>query len=218
MSNHASKATILHFRTKLVLIGIFLFAIGSVFTAGGASAANPSADLDQCANDPIPSPNTDGCNTNANEWVNGNLGGSKAVYFEGDSIPYRMKFDNLSLASHTVTIRVGHDEERKARARLPHDLQPHGRQRQPLSWGLTVWLAYNVRDSRRPAGYWRRSDAHRRQLHALRRHDHGRQRLLGRSRLPCRRPVPADRDHLHTDSGKSCARLGRAHRHAGRLG
>ena len=104
MSQHASKSSILHFRTKLVLIGIFLFAIGSVFSAGGAWAANPSANLDQCANDPIPSPNTDGCNTNANQWVNGNLGASKAVYFEGDSIPYRMRFDNLTLASHTVTI------------------------------------------------------------------------------------------------------------------
>ncbi|HMH58974.1 MAG TPA: hypothetical protein VK537_07315, partial [Galbitalea sp.] len=36
--------------------------------------------------------------------MNGNLGGSKANYREGDSIPYRMTFDNLSLASHTVTI------------------------------------------------------------------------------------------------------------------
>ena len=66
--------------------------------------ANPSADIDQCANDPSPSPSTDGCNTNASEWVNGNLGASKSVYYEGDSIPYRIKFDNLSLASHTVTI------------------------------------------------------------------------------------------------------------------
>jgi len=66
--------------------------------------ANPSADIDQCANDPLPSPSSDGCNSNANQWVNGNLGASKSVYFEGDSIPYRLKFDNLSLASHTVTI------------------------------------------------------------------------------------------------------------------
>ena len=36
--------------------------------------------------------------------MNGNLGASKSSYFEGDSIPYRMTFDNLSLASHTVTI------------------------------------------------------------------------------------------------------------------
>ena len=66
--------------------------------------ANPSADLDQCANDPFPSPSTDGCSASASDWVNGNLGESKAVYFEGDSIPYRMRFDNLSLGAHTVTI------------------------------------------------------------------------------------------------------------------
>lgn len=69
-----------------------------------AQAANPSANLDQCANDPAPSPSTDGCATNANQWENGNLNAAKSVYFEGDSIPYRMKFENLSLASHTVTI------------------------------------------------------------------------------------------------------------------
>src|SRR5215216_51483 len=84
----------------------------SVTATGSASGtatttftdANSSADLDQCANDPAPSPNTDGCNASASDWVNGNLGASKAVYLEGDSIPYRMKFGNLSLASHTVTI------------------------------------------------------------------------------------------------------------------
>jgi hypothetical protein len=105
MSQHASKFSILQFRTKLVLIGIFLFAIGSVFSAGGASAANPSATLDQCANDPFPSPNTDGCDTNANQWVNGNLGASKANYSEGDSVPYRITMQNLSLTpDHHITI------------------------------------------------------------------------------------------------------------------
>jgi Prealbumin-like fold domain len=69
----------------------------------GALSANPAADLDQCANDPAPSLPTDGCTTAA-QWVNGNLGGSKAFYREGDSIAYRMRFSNLSLASHTVTI------------------------------------------------------------------------------------------------------------------
>ncbi len=77
-------------------------------TSGLATAAftdaNSSANLDQCANDPAPSPNTDGCSASATDWVNGNLGASKSVYLEGDSIPYRLVFDNLSLASHTVTI------------------------------------------------------------------------------------------------------------------
>jgi hypothetical protein len=67
--------------------------------------ANPSANLDQCANDPLPSASSDGCDTNANQWVNGNLGASKSVYFEGESIPYRLTFDNLSTSgSHNVVI------------------------------------------------------------------------------------------------------------------
>ena len=72
-----------------------------------AAAANPSANLDQCANDPAPSPHTNGCSgaVGENGWVNGNLGASKSVYLEGDSIPYRMVFDNLDTsASHTVII------------------------------------------------------------------------------------------------------------------
>ena len=70
-----------------------------------ALAANPSADLDQCANDPAPSPSTNGCNSSASDWVNGNLGASKSIYFEGDSIPYRLRFDNLDTgSSHVVTI------------------------------------------------------------------------------------------------------------------
>ena len=72
---------------------------------GGSSfLPNPSADIDQCANDPSPSSPTDGCNSLASQWVNGNLGSSKSIYREGDSIPYRLKFGNLSLSSHTVTI------------------------------------------------------------------------------------------------------------------
>src|SRR5262249_42081943 len=66
--------------------------------------ANPSANIDQCANDPFPSPSSDGCNTSASQWVNGNVGASKSSYSEGDSIPYRITMDNLSLASHTITI------------------------------------------------------------------------------------------------------------------
>jgi Prealbumin-like fold domain len=79
-------------------------ASGTLTATSSFTDANPSADLDQCANDPDPSPNTDGCSASASDWVNGNIGASKAVYFEGDSLPYRMRFDNLSLASHSVTI------------------------------------------------------------------------------------------------------------------
>jgi hypothetical protein len=72
---------------------------------GQASAANPAANLDQCANDPLPSSHLDGCNSSSTQWVNGNLGASKSVYFEGDSIPYRMRFSSLPLVTHTVTIQ-----------------------------------------------------------------------------------------------------------------
>jgi uncharacterized repeat protein (TIGR01451 family) len=86
------------------LLVLFVLSGALLLAAPMASAANPSANLDQCANDPLPSSHLDGCNASATQWVNGNLGASKSVYFEGDSIPYRLTFDNLALASHTVTI------------------------------------------------------------------------------------------------------------------
>src|SRR6266498_3097291 len=86
-----------------VITLLMIFSLLATF-ASAAFAANQSANLDQCANDPTPSPSSDGCNSNASQWVNGNLGASKSVYVEGDSIPYRLRFDNLSLASHTVVI------------------------------------------------------------------------------------------------------------------
>jgi uncharacterized repeat protein (TIGR01451 family) len=77
-------------------------------TSGAATTtftdANASATLDQCANDPAPSPSSDGCSSAASDWINGNMGASKSVYYEGDSLPYRLTFDNLTLNSHTVTI------------------------------------------------------------------------------------------------------------------
>ncbi len=57
----------------------------------GGGGGNASATLSQYANDaPV-------------GWVNGNLGASKATYYEGNTIPYRMAMDNLTLASHTLT-------------------------------------------------------------------------------------------------------------------
>src|SRR5947207_14690599 len=49
-----------------------------------ASASNPAGDLDQCANGPADAPTTT-C-----EWINGNLGASKAHYREDDSVPFRL--------------------------------------------------------------------------------------------------------------------------------
>lgn len=63
---------------------------------------NPSADLDQCANFDNAGPSASDCDPT--NWVNGNLGSSKARYYEGDSVPYRMRFDNLTIGSHTVIV------------------------------------------------------------------------------------------------------------------
>src|SRR6476659_9466646 len=85
-------------------VELLALALTALFALPGlAQAPNPSADLDQCANGPLATPNVPACAPD--EWVNGNLGASKAHYFEGDSVAYRMKFDNLSLSSHTVTIQ-----------------------------------------------------------------------------------------------------------------
>jgi uncharacterized repeat protein (TIGR01451 family) len=92
-------------RRSLWLLTVVVTAALFALLPAAAVGANPSANLDQCANGPAPSPSSDGCDGTPNtDWVNGNLGASKAVYFEGDSIPYRLTFDNLSLASHTVII------------------------------------------------------------------------------------------------------------------
>ena len=89
------------------LLAVGALLTGMLATTGGiAIAANQSANLDQCANDPSPSPDTDGCNSNASQWVNGNLGSSKSLYFEGDTIPYRMTLTNLVTGGtvHHLTI------------------------------------------------------------------------------------------------------------------
>ena len=67
-----------------------------------ASAAPASANLDQCANGGIGDP-PETCAV-AGDWVNGNLNQTKAHYAEGDSVPYRVAMDGLTLASHTVEI------------------------------------------------------------------------------------------------------------------
>lgn len=67
------------------------YLAGSLVATITFTDANPSASLDQYAND------------NA-DWVNGNLGTHNSTYYEGDVVPYRMLFDNLSLTSHTITI------------------------------------------------------------------------------------------------------------------
>ena len=87
-----NKGHITYGRFSLPLgpLALLAIALGAFLWAGSAAgsttfAANAAANLDQCANGPLgtllPS-----C-TNGSDWVNGNLGGGKAYYSEGDSVP-----------------------------------------------------------------------------------------------------------------------------------
>ena len=80
-----------------------IVGLPSIVSTWDVASAAASASLNQCANDKALSLSSDGCEQ-ANEWENGNLGASKSVYSEGDSIPYRMLFGDLALGTHTVTI------------------------------------------------------------------------------------------------------------------
>jgi uncharacterized repeat protein (TIGR01451 family) len=92
------------FKGLLVIIQAAFLGTGLLVTPLAVLAAE-SADIDQCANDPAPSSPANGCATSASDWVNGNLNASKSVFLEGDSIPYRIKFGDLTVGgSNTVTI------------------------------------------------------------------------------------------------------------------
>lgn len=73
---------------------------GKVLATTTFTDGSPSVDLDQCRNGAYGSPVT--CTGSA--WVNGNAGKENSHYFEGDSIVYRARFDNLSIGTHWLTI------------------------------------------------------------------------------------------------------------------
>src|SRR5690349_9007011 len=57
-----------------------------------AVTTNPAGNLDQCAN------GADGTIACANAaWQNGNLNANQAQYFEGDSVPYRLRMSGLGV-------------------------------------------------------------------------------------------------------------------------
>jgi hypothetical protein len=64
-----------------------------------------SADLSQVRNGGLGCDDTvpNSCENPA-DWVNGNAGASNAHYQEGQSIPYRLVMENLSLGNHSVVI------------------------------------------------------------------------------------------------------------------
>jgi hypothetical protein len=97
------------FQSPVTVVGIIATLLSSLLLTSvvALAAGNPSATLDQCANGSLSSPDTTPCQTTGSEWVNGNLGSSKAHYSEGDSVPYRFTFGNLATgasAVHAVTL------------------------------------------------------------------------------------------------------------------
>jgi hypothetical protein len=73
------------------------------------TTANPSATLEQCRNGAQGS--HVGCiaDGGATGWVSGNAGQSNSSWIEGDSIVYRMKFDNLATGGTLHTVTIGYD-------------------------------------------------------------------------------------------------------------
>jgi hypothetical protein len=103
---------------KALAGGVGAFLVFSALWMGVVVAANPAANLDQCANGSLASPNVPACNPT--EWVNGNLGASKAHYNEGDSVPYRMRFSNLAVSSPTHTITIEWDTTKSGKHSLDY--------------------------------------------------------------------------------------------------
>lgn len=75
-----------------------LAVLATVPFVDSARAAGPKATLEQCENGPAATPTT--C-----DWITGNLGPHNSHWAENDSVPYRLKLDNLATTgTHTVTI------------------------------------------------------------------------------------------------------------------
>src|SRR5690242_701288 len=80
-----------------------LFAAGVaawLLLVGGASGANQSVNIDQCANGQLGAPTT--CPPG---WQNGDLNPENSHYAEGDSVPFRVALGGLSAGSHTLVIQ-----------------------------------------------------------------------------------------------------------------
>src|SRR5437763_1617680 len=100
--------------TRAVVVAAILFVPVPVLAAGAAAetvvtAGHPSADLDQCRNGSFHAPVR--CADRA--WVNGNANAIHAHYVEGDSIAYRMRFENIDIGPHTVRIEWDSTERGK---------------------------------------------------------------------------------------------------------
>src|SRR5438067_1718759 len=72
--------------------------VASFAVPAQAWAKDASADIDQCANGPLAA--VAPCQGSA--WQNGNLNANQAHWFEGDSVPYRLKLADLVVGQQYV--------------------------------------------------------------------------------------------------------------------
>lgn len=99
------------FQGLLIAVGVMALLISSLSGSASFNPAAPapfkpaSADLSQVRNGGVGCDQTvpNSCNDPA-DWVNGNAGASNAHYREGQSIPYRLVMQNLSIGPHSVVI------------------------------------------------------------------------------------------------------------------
>lgn len=94
-------------RLSSALLALFLLSaqfITPLLFVQKAYAANAAADLDQCRNGTLASPAQCIDSGGSVGWVNGNAGASDSHWREGDSLAYRMRFSNLTVGAHSVSI------------------------------------------------------------------------------------------------------------------
>jgi hypothetical protein len=99
-----------------LLSAVLLFvsiAVGlALVTREASGEAKPSIGIEQCAN------LSSTCDTPA-EWITGNLGRSKALYFEGQTVPYRSVVSGL-MAGETYMVRIEWDTTESGRHALDY--------------------------------------------------------------------------------------------------
>ena len=78
--------------------------VAATLTTGNLGA-KAGANLDQCENGGTSTANPRPCTDTALAWANGNANEGNAHWYEGDSIPYRLRMSGLSTGSHSVTIK-----------------------------------------------------------------------------------------------------------------
>jgi hypothetical protein len=101
-----------------ITLGLCMFSVLVCMTVAFGASIGPAVNLDQCSNGPLAAPVA--CTGTA--WVNGNLNESLAHYFEGESLPYRLRFDNLNIASVIHTVRIEWDTTQLEAANARHAL------------------------------------------------------------------------------------------------